>query len=294
MTWVDSALATCRLAHYAALVLVFGTAVFLRWLAAPGLAAPIGRALRIPVRLGLLLAAGTTWLWLPLQAAEIGGGWDGATDPGTLSAVLLDTGFGHAWLCRAVLSVPLPILAAAWPRRIGAAALAAGLLLASLALAGHAAMQDGAAGLLHRLNHAVHLIAGGFWLGALVPFALCLPRLRDPDLRRDAIQAMRRFSTAGHVAVAAVLASGIVNIVLVLGRWPTDWSSPYQALLAAKIATVLAMAGLAVANRYVFVPRIGRSNSAAIRAIRIGAIAEILLGAAALALVATFGLLDPA
>lgn len=293
MTWLDGALAACRLAHYAALVLVFGTAVFLRWLAAPGLAAPIGRALRGPVRLGLLLASATTWLWLPLQAAEIGG-WDGAANPGTLSAVLFDTGFGQAWLCRAVLSVPLLILAATWPRRMGAAALAAGLLLASLCLTGHAAMQDGAAGLLHRLNHVVHLLAGGFWLGALVPFVLCLPMLRDPGLRCDAIRALRRFSTVGHVAVAAVLASGAVNVVLVLGRWPTDWSSPYQALLAAKIAAVLAMAGLAVANRYILVPRIGRSNGAAIRAIRIGAVAEVLLGAGVLALVAVFGLLDPA
>jgi putative copper resistance protein D len=294
VTSLDGALAVCRLAHYAALVFVFGTAVFVRGLAAPGLAAPIGFALRVPVRLGLLLAAATTWLWLPLEAGEIGGGWGGATDPGTLSAVLFDTGFGQAWLCRAVLSVALLILAAAWPRRMGAVALAAGLLLASLSLTGHAAMQDGTAGLLHRLNHAVHLLTGGFWLGALVPFVLCLPMLRDPALRCDVVQALRRFSTAGHVAVAAVLASGVGNVVLVLGRWPTDWSSPYQALLAAKIAAVLAMAGLAVANRYVFVPRIGRSNGAAVLAIRNGAVAEILLGVAVLALVAVFGLLDPA
>ena len=294
MTSLDGALAACRLAHYAALVFVFGTAAFLRWLAAPGLAAAIGQAVRMPVRLGLPLAAATTWLWLPLQAAEIGGGWSAAVDPGTLSAVLLDTGFGRAWLCRAVLSIALPLLATGWPRRAGATALAAGLLLASLALTGHAAMQDGAAGLLHRLNHAIHLIAGGFWLGALVPFVLCLRSLPDPDLRHEAVRTLRRFSAAGHVAVAAVLASGIVNVVLVLGRWPTDWSSPYQALLAAKIAAVLAMVGLAVANRYILVPRIGRSNGPALRAIRTGAIAEILLGTAVLALVAVFGLLDPA
>lgn len=294
MTWLDGALAACRLAHYAALVFVFGTAVFLRWGAAPGLATPIGLILRVPVRLGLLLAAATTWLWLPLQAAEIGGGWEGAADPATLSAVLIDTGFGQVWIGRAVVSVVLLFLAAGWPRRAGATASASGLLLASLALAGHAAMQDGAVGLLHRLNHAVHVLAGGLWLGALVPFVLCLPMLRDTALRGDAVQALRRFSTTGHVAVAAVLASGIVNVALVLGRWPTDWSSPYQALLAAKIATVLAMAGLAVANRYVFVPRIGRSNGAAVVAIRNGAVAEILLGAGVLALVAVFGLLDPA
>ena len=103
-----------------------------------------------------------------------------------------------------------------------------------------------------------------------------------------------RFSTAGHAAVAAVLAGGIVNFALVLGCWPTDWSSLYQALLACKIALVLAMTGLAVVNRYIFVPRIGQSNGTAVRAVRTGAIAEILLGAAVLALVATFGLLDPA
>jgi putative copper resistance protein D len=294
MSWLDGALAACRLAHYAALVFVFGTAVFLRWLAAPGLAAPIALTLRMPVRLGVLLAAATTWLWLPLQAAEIGGGWDGAMDPDTLSAVLLDTGFGQAWIGRAALSAMLLVLAAGWPHRKGLAGFAAGLLLAGLALAGHAAMQDGTIGLLHRLNHAVHVLAGGFWLGALIPFALCLPRLRDPELRRDAIRALWRFSTAGHVAVAAVLASGAVNIALVLGRWPTDWSSPYQALLACKIAAVLAMIGLAAVNRYVFVPRIGRSNGAAVVAIRNGAVAEILLGVAVLALVAVFGLLGPA
>src|SRR5262249_29402031 len=154
-------------------------------------------------------------------------GWDGATDPATLAAVLFDTGFGQAWLCRAVLALALPVLAVAWPRRIGAAASATGLLLASLALAGHAAMQNGVAGLLHRLHHAVPPLAGGFWLGALVPFLLCLPRLRDPELRRDAIQALRRFSGIGHIAVAAVLATGAVNAALVLGRFPTDWSSPY-------------------------------------------------------------------
>jgi putative copper resistance protein D len=294
VTSLDGVLAACRLVHYAALVLVFGSAVFLCLLAPPAVAMALGRSLRLPVRLGLLLVVATTWLWLPLEAAEIADSWNGATDPDTLSAVLSGTDFGQVWLDRAFLAAVLLSLAAGWPRRPGATGLAAGLLLASLSLISHAAMQGGPMGWLHRLNHAVHVLCGGFWIGALVPFILSLRLLRDLDLRPEAAQALRRFSSAGHVAVAAVLASGVVNIDLVLGRWPTDWSSPYQALLAAKIGAVLAMVALAVANRYLLVPRIGRSNGRAILAIRSGAVAEILLGTTVLALVAVFGLFDPA
>jgi len=294
VTSLDGALAACRLGHYAALTFIFGAAAFLRLLAGPTLAAPIGRVLHRPIRLAILLAAATTWLWLPLQAAEIGGGWDSAGDPDTLSAVLFDTGFGQVWIGRAILAVLLLVLVAGWRRRMGALALVAGLLLASLSLVGHAAMQGGASGMAHRFNQAVHVLSGGFWLGALVPFVLCLPALRDPQLRPDAARALRRFSTVGHVAVAAVLVTGTVNVALVLDRWPTQWSSPYQALLVAKIAAVLAMTGLAITNRYVLVPRIKRSNGGAVRAIRDGAVAEIMLGVAAVALVAVFGLLDPA
>jgi putative copper resistance protein D len=291
VSWLDGALAACRLLHYSALVFVFGTLVFIRFLAPPALGAIIARPFRTPLAAGIVLAAVTTWLWLPLQAAEIGGGWDGATDPDTLCAVLFDTGFGHVWLGRAALS--LLLLLQIRGRRSGRVALTAGALLASLSLIGHAAMQAGLPGLLHRLNQATHLLAGGFWLGALVPFVRCLPKLRVPDLRAEAIQALQRFSAVGHVAVAAVLASGVVNVVLVLGGWPTDWSSPYQALLAGKILAVLAMTGLAIANRYILVPRIRRSNGSAVRRIRDGAVAEIVLGLGVLALVAVFGLLDP-
>src|SRR5882762_401630 len=80
---------------------------------------------------------------------------------------------------------------------------------------------------------------------------------------------------------------------LVLQRLPTDWSSRYQLLLAAKIALVLGMAGLGIVNRYVFVPRIGKSPARAIDAIKSGSIAEIALGLFVLALVAVFGVLEP-
>ena len=57
-------------------------------------------------------------------------------------------------------------------------AVASGALLASLGLVGHAAMQTGAEGVLHRGNHAVHLLAAGAWIGGLVPFVDVSRRLR--------------------------------------------------------------------------------------------------------------------
>ena len=93
--------------------------------------------------------------------------------------------------------------------------------------------------------------------------------------------------------VALVVVSGIFNTALTLGRPPTDWSSPYQALLGVKIIFVAAMIALAIANRYGFVPNLTGDGAGALAAIRRGAIAEIALGAIVVSLVAVFGMLDP-
>jgi putative copper resistance protein D len=65
-------------------------------------------------------------------------------------------------------------------------------------------------------------------------------------------------------------------------------------LLAAKIAFVTAMTGLALMNRYLFVPRMLTQPDRAIVQIRKGTYAELALGAGVLALVAFLGILDPA
>jgi putative copper resistance protein D len=102
-----------------------------------------------------------------------------------------------------------------------------------------------------------------------------------------------RFSTSGHVAVALVIATGLIDTLLVVGKLPLDWSLPYQLLLAAKMALVAVMVGLAVVNRYVFVPRLARNRDGATAAILRATMAEIAIGTAVLALVAWFGTLDP-
>lgn len=291
---LDAVVAGNRLLHYLALILVFGSSVFLWKIAAPGLRVQIDRRLILITRAAALLALLTALAGLPLQAGEIVGNWQAAVDPAVLQK-LLRTAIGQTWLFRMLLALLLLALSMLrQPGRLRGVVISSSVLLASLALSGHAAMDQGLHGFLHGANHAVHLLCGGAWLGSLLPVLLCLRLLADPVARGDASLTLRRFSSAGHAAVAGVLLSGAINTMLVLGRWPTDWSSPYQLMLSLKILLTAAMVALAILNRYVFVPRMKNAAPAAIASIRRSTLIEICLGMAILALVSVFGMLEPA
>jgi putative copper resistance protein D len=170
--------------------------------------------------------------------------------------------------------------------------LAAALTLASLGLIGHAAMQSGPIGWLHRTNLALHLLGGGFWLGGLLPLLAALRLLGETSLRADAVTALQRFSVIGHGAVALVVITGAGNALLILGTRLFNPFSAYQQLLAAKIVLVSLMIGVALVNRYWLVPRLRQGPDAG-RALVRNSLAELALGGVVIALVSFFGLLDP-
>lgn len=285
------ALALVRLCFDAAAIAAYGVSGFIACIAPKRLGQAIAASSNFLIVAASSFAVLSTLAWLPIEAAMIGDSWQSAVDRSTLSA-LCDTAIGKAWLVRLALSLLL-MTALPWRSASIVRLPLSGLLLASLALTGHANMDEGTRGVLHILNDALHLLAGGAWLGSLLALPGCLARLRDPAFCTEAKTALRRFSSAGHLAVALVIATGIVNTVLVLGRWPTDFTSTYQMLLATKIAFVAAMTGLALMNRYIFVPRMLTQPDRAIIQIRNGTYAELALGAGVLALVAFLGILDP-
>ncbi|QFY62612.1 copper homeostasis membrane protein CopD (plasmid) [Rhizobium grahamii] len=230
--------------------------------------------------------------FLPLQAATMGDGWIDAVSASVLNAVLFSTNNGTAWFAQVALVLSLALSWLLQPRkRLYAQTLCAGLLLATLSITGHAAMNDANLRTLHRLNDVVHLLCGGAWLGALVPVILLLRLLGDAKWQDKSRRALMRFSTVGHLAVAAVVLSGVANTLLVLGGLPTDWSQPYQLLLCVKIIIVGTMIVLALVNRYVLVPRLA-SNSA-LELLRGLTWFEIVLGLSVVGLVAVFGTLAP-
>ncbi len=289
-----TALALCRFAHFMAAMLVFGSSAFLRLYTPVDLRRSLSPEIRRLALAASLVALATGFLWLALEAASMADDWGAAIDPGTIGAVLTGTEFGQAWIAHLALTATLVAAAVFAPRDDwGAIAALAGLTLASLALVGHAAMQTGLEGILHRANHAAHLLATGAWLGGLIPFVMCRDAFAANTLRDEAVAAMSRFSFTGHFVVATVLATGIVNIALISGHAPLPLTTPYRALLDVKIGLVAVMILLAVFNRYQLTPRLN-ADASALGALRATSIVEVALGTIVVALVSLFALLDPA
>ena len=96
---------------------------------------------------------------------------------------------------------------------------------------------------------------------------MCRDAYAANSLRGDAVSAMSRFSFTGHFVVAAVVATGMVNIALVSGHPPLPPTTPYRALLDIKISLVAVMILLAVFNRYVLTPRL-KADATALAALR--------------------------
>ena len=287
-----TALAVCRFVHFMAAMLAFGSSAFVLVCAPAELRGALAPKVHRLVFAASLIAAASGVLWLAIEAASMGDDWRDAIDPGVIAAVLTDTEFGRAWIVHLAFAAGLVGVAFAARHRWGRIATLSGLTLASLALVGHAAMQTGVEGILHRASHATHLLATGAWLGGLVLFVMCRDAYAANRLRAEAVSAMARFSFYGHFVVAAVIVTGIVNIALTSHRLPLPPTTPYRALLDVKIGLVAIMIVLAVFNRYVLTPRL-ESDAAALAALRLTSTIEVALGTLVVALVSVFALLDP-
>jgi putative copper resistance protein D len=289
-----TALVLCRFAHFLAAMLIFGMSAYL-WAYAPDrLRLALSPVVRRLALIASLVALITAVAWLALESASMADDWSAATDPDAIGAVLTETAFGHAWALHLVLAAGLVAVIFFGPcDRWAATSLMSAALLASLGLVGHAAMQTGAEGVLHRANHAVHLIAAGAWIGGLLPFAMCLRAYERDDLRKGAVRAMAGFSFWGQLVVAAIVLTGVVNIALTSQRAPIPPTTPYRALLVAKLIIVGIMILLALFNRLVLAPRV-RASANALVTLRLTSAAEVALGCTVIALVSVFALFDPA
>ena len=328
----ESAFIACRFAHFLALMLLFGESAFIAFIAPRALQPSMqrdGRRLLVGAAILMSLSA---LVMVPVQAAQMGDGWQDAPRLEAWQAVL-QTAFGKVWAWHLILSIGALMLTIAVNgasreaqtdnrrnRLMLLLALTSAVLLASLGLIGHAAMHAGWRGALQRVNHATHLLSAGAWFGALAPLLHCLRRFtsrpdddsagrsplqhrrrsRHPNRRcsdanetRDAVRAVRRFSTMGHVAVGLVILTGVVNTALVLQGWPIHLHRPYEVMLDIKIALVAVMTAIAVYNRYRWVPALKTQPDKALSALERNTYIEIALGCAVLLLVATFATDDP-
>ena len=164
--------------------------------------------------------------------------------------------------------------------------LGGGLAALSLALSGHAS----AAAPQWLTRPAVFLHAGGvlFWVGGLLP--LCL-LLRDPAPAAD--QALARFSRTIPCAVAALLLSGVTLSAIQLG-WPgPQWLTGYSVILAAKLALLVGLFGLAWWNRHWLTGPALAGDPGARRRLRRSIVAEMAIVLLILGLVAGWRFTPP-
>jgi copper resistance protein D len=296
-----------RFVHFAAVMAAFGIGAF-RIYAFAGGTIPAGAPARVAldvalVRVGVIAAVVALLSALaivPFTAAEMTGSNALAFDPATWHAVLLDTEFGAVWCWHLGFAVVLAVLYALprWRWQPGATTLAALLLLASLGLTGHAAMDMGG-GFGHEINQMAHLTAAGLWLGGLVPLGLLLRRAGRPEgaayvpLARAALP---HFSQIGYAAVALLVITGTVNSIMLVGSFRALIASPYGRLLSVKITLFIAMVGLALVNRFRLLPRLSGPEAAIVplRTLCRSVATEQALGLAILAVVAVLGTWPPA
>lgn len=240
---------------------------------------------------------------LVAQTAVMAGSLSEALQPASLSFMVTGTALGIAMVVRAATAF-LGLLAITLIKRGGALwglTAAAGLVVAaSFAWTGHGAATEGSGGPVHLVADIVHAIAAALWLGALAALTILLMRRAGPDdlaLHR----ALHGFAGLGTVAVGLLVLTGLVNSWFLIGpdRIAGLGASLYGQLLIAKLALFALMLALAAGNRFRLTPGLGsvlargEDPRQALQRLRRSVVAETLVGAVLLALVAMMGTLAP-
>ncbi|WP_343548624.1 copper homeostasis membrane protein CopD [Ralstonia sp.] len=298
---------TLRFALYLDLMVLFGVSLFSLYALGPtdpssGIFRLYSRMTEASALAGIVLS-----IWDVVAMAE---SMSGATRYSELTShvfdtILTGTAVGAAWLVRLAVLAAGVVVAIAWRRnarrrQIGLAASGA-IALATLAWAGHGAMDDGLRGVLHLAADVTHLLAAGMWVGALVAFVLLSSARRTgtPHTVQTLSRAASGFATIGTCIVAMLIATGVVNYVLVAGpTFDALFTTPYGRLLLGKLVLFALMLALAAGNRYRLSPRLAAAirtgdSTGAVKTLHGSLQAETCLAVLILALVAWLGLLSP-
>lgn len=303
----DGLLVLSRFALYLGLMLAFGLPAFvLQALTRNQSAASFARqTLRgaAAATVVSLLASGAA-LWAMAQAMSASS--DVAAVWGVAQTLLTQTAVGMTWGLRvALLLISLWFTAASGGNARNRAAVASVLCavaLAILAWAGHGAMNEGPAAWFHLGADIAHLLAAGAWVGALVALTfIARAARRQADQKAVAVlsSASTEFARLGTLIVAVLIASGIVNYIMIVGPSLSGLiETVYGRLLLVKLALFATMLALAAANRFCLAPTLEKARrdndaTAAVLALKRSLYLETTLAILILGLVAWIGTLDP-
>lgn len=295
-----------RLAHYSALLCLFGWTAFrllklrqLEWVSQnEGRAALTLVAISAPLlSVALMLVSIAAMVGAPIASLD----WP------MIEAMIIGTDMGTAFLIRiALLIVGVCALLAS---RAGIqttliAAMCFAVALLTLSWSGHAAATEGGLGLFHRLNNGVHLLATSLWLGAICWFLILTAKAhRQPDLipALPLLRVMHAFAPLGVGLVAAAALTGMVNAQLIFGleNSVSVFTTSYGVLLTAKVVLVGIMLAFGAHNarigRRAALKRLSEKSEPSITLSRLrrSLAGELMMAVGVIGLVAVLGMLSP-
>jgi putative copper resistance protein D len=292
-----------RLVLYLDLMLLFGLAAFGLYALRgqerkSGEVLPFARLLASTAIVGVLLSIAG----MLCMAWAMSGVTDWAELQPHVEMIVLETDVGSSWSLR-ILALTLTLVAATQSKRRPSASLwlgtlAGGVALATLAWAGHGAMDEGERRNWHFITDFLHLWAAGAWVGALAAFVLLL---RQAEHRLSVLsRTLTGFESAGAVIVLIISVTGVMNYLFIVGPSLDGlFDSTYGQLLILKLVLFGAMLVFAALNRFHLSPRLEQArqtgeHSIAVAALRRSMVLEFTVAAVILALVAWLGTLSPA
>jgi putative copper resistance protein D len=260
----------------AGLLSAFGALLALAWLLPPLLpllgpsAPPALRTVRSVAGASLLLAGLLSLGWLLAESRDMAGAVS------EVGVVLQQSVFGHLVAARlALLALAGLLLLRRWHAM---ATLVAACAVASQAGHDHAWAMAGGPSLL-LLSNVVHVLAGGAWLGGLVPLLLVVAAA-SPAM---AAVASRRFAALGTLCVVLLAATALLQASTMVASWAGLFHTAYGWVICAKLALLLSLVGLAARNRFLLTPALARGGAkpALLRSIAIETAAGLLIVLAA-------------
>jgi copper resistance protein D len=287
---LEIALVICRFAHFAACIFVFGASAFCVALRRAPNSEDRREGLRSALRFAAVATVITAVLWFQCVAGMMTGNAGSAADLTVLQTLMFKTSFGRIWLWRILLALAVAVvgLRAAPEARLETAALS-GLLLASVALTGHAAMGQGVAGIGHRITDAIHLLSGGYWIGAVAALPFLLSPAQRPELT---YRLLCRFSDLGVIAVVLVVTSGAFNALFIVQDWPHALRFAYGNILLVKVSLVISMVIIACINRFILTPTF-REGDSSFRNLKRSVLVETLIGGFVVLAASLLGTVSP-
>ncbi len=211
---------------------------------------------------------------------------------GLAVSALTSVAIGRAliWRALAIAAAGIALLVARrHPARrreaVVAAGLAAAVAIALHAAAGHAATSNAWLLAGRVFSQWAHIVTIGVWIGGLLAL---IAGIRGEPSEMKAI-AIQRFSRIAAVALAIVIATGLIRTYGELTEWRDLFAGNYGQAVLLKVGVTVAIAAVAAVNRWHSVPRV-RDTLAPLR--RAGG-AELGLAAVALLAAAALGALPP-